>query len=341
MRFGTGLLLGIAVAGCHGDKDDDTGGIGTDDSAADDSGTDDSGGGDDSGTNCTLVVVDTAPGTGAADWLYSDPLTVTFNEPGKAATIALADATGAPVSFTPTWGKGATDVSLAASLAGSTTYTLTVTACGTTTSVDFTTSVYGLPLTIDPSALVGKTYLFDLATAEYSQPPGIGALVALYVSAQVLLGVSAADASTIDLLGAQGEVVAGMMVQDMDINTFVFSGADFTGAPYFAGSAQQIEIVVEDPFTLYDFGVQGTFAPDGASIGGATLSMMLDTTTLAETMNLPDDGPLAACELFEDLGIPCVPCPKGKMLDNCLAIVAHWDEALVVPGLTLKEVAGT
>src|SRR4029079_15602868 len=120
--------------------------------------------------------------TGADSWLYSDPLRVTFDEPAKAATFTLTDASGSAVPFTTTWGEGATDVSLDAALTGSTTYTLEITACDTTTSIEFTTRVCRQQLTIDPATLVGKTCVFDLTTAEYEQPPGLGALLAMYVS---------------------------------------------------------------------------------------------------------------------------------------------------------------
>jgi hypothetical protein len=331
------LILCFALAGCHGSETtDDSGAPQTDDSTAP---PDDSTPSDDSAASCTLTVVDTSPRTEDGPWLYSDPLVVTFNEPAKAASFALTDAAGTPVAFTPTWGKGATDVSLDAQLTGSTPYTLSITACETTTSIDFTTSVYGSPLAIDPAQLVGRTYLFDLATAQYEEPPGIGALVALYVSAQVLLGVTSADASTLGLLGGQGVVDAGMFIQDKEVPTFELAGADFTDSPYFVASAEQVQIVVDDTYTLYDFSAEGTFAPDGESVGGATLSMMVDTTKLGSAMNLPDDDdPMAVCNFIEPLGIPCDPCPGGKQLDNCIAIVAHWDAAPRVAGVTLEVV---
>ena len=325
MRATIGVLC-LGLAGCKGD---DSNGSNADDS----SGTDDSAAQDDSGTICTLGVVDTSPHTGASTWLYSDPLQVTFDEPAKSATFTLTDGSGSSVPFTTTWGKGATDVSLEAALTGSTTYTLGITTCDTTTTIEFTTSEYGSPLTVDPKSLVDKTYLFDLSTAEYEQPPGLGALIALYVSAQVLLGVTAADSATIDLLGGQGILdKAGMYTQDMSVPTFAFGSADFTHAPYFTVSAPEVQIVAGDTYTLYDFAAEGTFAPDGSSIGGATLSMLIDTTNLGEAMDLPNgDDPMAVCDYLEPLGISCETCPGGAGKDNCIAIVATWDEANTVP----------
>jgi hypothetical protein len=332
MRDWKGVFLCLVLAACTKDSDDS--GPGADDSAP----TDDSASNDDSGTQCTLSIVDAAPADGEDSWLYSDPLRVTFDEPGKVATFGIVDAAGNPIAFTPTWDKGATAVSLDAELTGSTSYTFTVTACGVTTSVDFTTSVYGSPLTIDPSALEGNTYLFDLATAEYSQPPGIGALVALYVSAQVLIGIEGVDAATIDLLGGQGVIEGGMYEQDMDINTFEFT-ADFTEAPFLRGAADEIQIVVDNTYTLYDFSIEGTFEPDGTSIGGAQLAMQVDTTNLGEAMNLPDDeDPMAVCNFIQDLGIPCETC-SGTGVENCIAIVAHWEEAILIPGLDMEPVS--
>ena len=330
MRDWRGVFLCLVLAACkHDSKGDDS--SGTDDSAADDSGSN-----DDSGTACTLSVVDTAPGKGEDLWLYSDPLRVTFDEPGESATFGIVDAAGNPIAFTPTWDEGSTAVSLDAELTGNTSYTLTVTACGEVTTIDFTTSEYGSPLTIDPAKLVGNTYLFDLATAEYSQPPGIGALVALYVSAQVLIGITGVDATTIGLIGGQGVIDNGMYVQD-DVPTFEFD-ADFIEAPFFRGSSPVVQIVVDNTYTLYDFAVEGTFAPDGTSIGGARVSMQVDTTNLGDAMNLPDaDDPMAVCNFIQDLGIPCETC-SGTGKDNCIAIVANWDEAPHVPGLTLVQI---
>jgi hypothetical protein len=128
-----------------------------------------------------------------------------------------------------------------------------------------------------------------------------------------------------------------MYEQDMDVPTFTFV-ADFTAPPFFTGSADEIQIVVDNTYTMYDFSIEGTFAPDGSSIGGAQLSMKVDTTNLGEAMNLPDaDDPMAVCNFIEPLGIPCETCPGGKGLDNCIAIVAHWDEARSVP-VTMKPV---
>ncbi len=331
MRDWRSVFLCLALAACKKDSSEDDS-SGTDDSTP----TDDSATNDDSGT-CTLSVVDTAPAKGEDAWLYRDPLRVTFDEPGESATFGLVDSTGNPVALTPIWDDGSTSVTLDAALAGSTSYTFTVTACGVVTAVDFTTSVYGSPLTIDPAALVGRTYLFDLATAEYAKPPGIGALVALYVSAQVLIGVEAADASTIDLLGGQGAIEGGMYEQDLGVDTFAL-GADFTAAPFFTANADEIEIVVDNTYTMYDFSIEGTFAPDGSSIGGAQLAMKVDTTNLGDAMNLPGgDDPMAVCDYIEPLGIPCETCPGGKELDNCIAIVAHWNEARTVP-VTLVRV---
>ena len=331
MRAKIGVLC-IALAGCKGGGDDSNG-SNTDDSSGDSTAP------DDSGTSCTLGVVDTSPRTGASSWLYRDPLRVTFDEPAKAATFTLTDAAGSDVPFTATWGEGETDVALDAALTGSTTYTLGITACGTTTSIEFTTSVYGLPLTKAPAELVGNTYLFDLSTAEYEKPAGLGALIALYVSAQVLLGVTAADETTIDFLGGQGVLDdLGMYSQDMSVPTFDFDSADFTAAPYFAVSSPEVKIVVEETYTLYDFAAEGTFAPDGTSIGGATLSMLVDTSNLGDAMNLPHGSdPMAVCEYVEPLGIPCETCPGGDGKDNCIAIIAHWDQARSVP-VTMQPV---
>jgi len=331
MRAKIGVLC-IALAACKGGGDDSPN---TDDS----SGTDDSTAPDDSGTSCTAEVLDTSPRTGASSWLYSDPLRVTFDEPAKAATFTLTDAAGGDVPFTATWDKGATDVSLDAALTGSTTYTLGITACGTTTSVEFTTSVYGLPLAKGPAELVGKTYTFDLSTAEYEKPAGLGALIALYVSAQVLLGVTAADETTIEFLGGQGGVDEfGMYSQDLEVDTFDLEKGDFTAAPYFRVSAPEMQIVADATYALYDFAAEGTFAPDGAGIGGATLSMLVDTSNLGDAMNLPHgDDPMAVCDYVEPLGIPCETCPGGKGKDNCIAIIAHWDEARSVP-VTMQRV---
>src|SRR4029453_19128133 len=109
---------------------------------------------------------------------------------------------------------------------------------------------------------------FDLSTAEYEKPPGLGALIALYVSAQVLLGVTAADETTIDVLGGQAVLDdLGMYSQDMSAPTFDFESADFTAAPYFAVSSPEVQIVVEETYTLYDFAAEGTFAPDRRGAG--------------------------------------------------------------------------
>jgi hypothetical protein len=329
--FRWATLSCVCFAACHPEEAQDTGDPRTGDTPADDSGLT-----DDSGKSCTLAPVGTLPEEGASDWLYSDPLTVTFNAPAQKAALGLADGGGAAVEFTPTWSEDGTEVSLAAAFAPSSSYTLSITACDTTATVDFTTSAYGTPLSLDPSALVGRTYHLDLAAAEYTEPAAADVILSTFVTADLLLGIVAADAKTIDFLGTQGyEDGEGVFHQDDGLPTYGFANADFTAQPYATATTPAVQIQQSgSTYTFYDFTISGTFASDGSSIGGATIDATLDTTPLGTAMGLGDD-PMAACDSLDLLGIACQACPTAGKYDNCLPVVARIDEAPQLVGLTL------
>jgi len=217
-------------------------------------------------------------------------------------------------------------------------YTLDVDVCGDFSSRGFSTSIYGGELIIEPEDLVGSTYLFDLGTAEYRQPEGLGMIIGLFLSAPLLVGITQADASEISLLGAQGWVddVSGEYYQSGGLASWDFGVADFDESPWFWTQADRITIDYDGyDIPIYNFEIQGTFEPDGSSVGGASALGLADTRTMGPLLEL-DDEPNAVCDYGAGFGLVCEPCPDEE--EYCLTIEAWFDSCELIEGLTLEVI---
>ncbi len=298
-------------------------------------------GGDDTGAPCTAEVVGIDPEDGTTDFYWRDTFAVVFSEPAEdLAAFSLVDGSGAEVELRADFDDSGLNATVGAvdGLAGDTAYTLTVEVCGAESTVSFATSAYGLPLEVDPTELVGNTYDFDLGGADYVEPAGLGALIGLYLSEPLLIGVVDAGEDTVSLMGAQGTVDASSQIhQDTNLATWDFGEADFSEAPFFSATADEIVIDyngIEVP--IHAFHVEGTFAADASSIGGAEANGLADTRNMGPLLDLPDE-PDSVCNVAQEwLGITCEACPDGGAY--CLTLEALFDPAPLVEGLTLEEV---
>ena len=154
---------------------------------------------------------------------------------------------------------------------------MTIDLCGNTPSISFSTSDVGTPLEEDASNLVGNTYFIDLSSAEYSEPPGVGTLLSLYLDMPLLLGVSNVDSTVIDFeayLGYRDDVSPDWMAV---IWTLIFSGHSPTNP--FAAYTEMLSI----PYGSVDIPVwicnRRNFASDASSIQKATFTGLGDTST--------------------------------------------------------------
>ncbi len=220
-------------------------------------------------------------------------------------------------------------------LQADTDYTLVLQDCQQTQEIPFRTSELGAPLQGGPESLVGNTYLLDLAGADWVEPPQLAAIIAVYLTDPILLGVRFASEGQIDFLGAPGSTdVLGNVTQAAGVPTWDFPLSGFD-APFIDAQVDSVTLqydlgeVIDIP--VGDFVLQATFSEDGRSIGGGILRGLGDTRGIDEGLALG----ASMCDLAADLGVPCEPCPDGQVA--CLQLAARDLQGALQPGLVLVE----
>jgi hypothetical protein len=291
---------------------------------------------------CTADIKGLDPQDTDDGWFYRDRLTIEFEvvPEFEAVRFSLTDASGADVPFTVTWNpEHSLDAYIAADLTGSTVYTLSV-GCQNDMSATFQTSEYGSPFVGDPTTLVGNVYELDLPNANFTEPPAVGALLGSYLTSPLLASVQAVTDDALTLLVAQGIWDEdGIAHQDMGTGTYDFPPADFSAAPFFVASTDLIDIVYQSGSTtanipMHNMRLEGTFAPDGTSLGGAWIGGLVDTRNLGPLLEIGDSGDdEVVCEYLSVFGVDCIDCGDGDEL--CLYVEAHFGDADLIPGLTL------
>jgi len=337
-------MLTLPLASCSDDKDkEDTGTVGeadtdtdTDTDADADADTGDTG---EPPPSCTASMTTSEPEDGTADWYWKTPLIIDFDSvPEESNIISLADSEGNAVDFSSEWADHGETVTITPSLSGSTAYTVSV-SCLEEQSFSFETSHYGAPLEIAQEDLVGKTYELDLPGAYFKEPAGVGALLSTYLANPLLASPVAVDDAEITMLAAQGLWdTEGVPSQDMSMGTFPFPPSDWTGAPFFSGDTEEIIVTYDTTdIIIHNVHLEGTFAADGSSLGGAWASGLADTRNLYTLLDLPDmpgvEPEDVVCAYLESLGLPCIDCGDG--VDRCLYMEAYFDDAPLVEGVTL------
>jgi hypothetical protein len=234
------------------------------------------------------------------------------------------------------WGAGLDfTVQFDGGLAPDADHVLEVTDCAGTTRISFHTDVYGLPLEGGAGSLTGKTWQLDLVSATWEQPSGLGTLLSAFFATPILLGVRFASDDVIDLLGAPGTTVAGVLIQDPATPTWDFPISDFTQAPYVEAESDNVVFEYQGAqIPIQDFAFETTFAPDGATLGGTVLRGVADTRNLGVLINDPD--PAAICNIAADIGTACIPCDDGG--NYCLVMEVRDVDGTLVPDLTLRTI---
>jgi hypothetical protein len=323
------------LAACSGDKDSGSKGGYVDRDTADIVDPDDSG--TTGVTDCDVVVQSFAPESGSVGVYYRAPMEVAFDEDASALGVSftLTDPDGGTIGTTATFddtGFKATVVTDTA-LEALTEYKLSVGVCGSTSEAVFTTSEYGGSLSVDASALAGATYHFSLGDADYTQPEGLGALLASFLEAPLLIGVSTVEGETLNILGTQGMDSGGAVVPDPSFDVWDFGPAALEGA-YFASSPTNIELEYGcATIPIYDFALDGTFSADGATIGGGHALGLGDSRNMGCLAGLGSD-PDAICNYAASFGFACEECPDGNPW--CLTIEAWFDPAPLLPDVSLE-----
>jgi hypothetical protein len=306
------LPLALLLAACSGDA------APTDDTAA---------------VTCTVTVKESVPEQGATDayyrgaveWRLSDPDPLATVEASFAGTLSRSE-DGEVLSYVPD-----------APLTPNTAYSATLSYCGGTEDLSFTTSADGAPVT-DVDGLLNRTYSFDLAAARIVSPEGMNLVLSSVPQQPLLIGVVAIDGDTLDLIEGGSVVDGDVQAQDYCLATTDLPGAAFAESPYFRLEADTATVSVGGaPVTVTGMVITGTFAADGTYLAGGTLSGLLDTRNMGVLVG--DVGnPSAACDLMVQAGIRCGDCPDGGRY--CLDLVADQILAPELPGFTMAGVDG-
>lgn len=260
--------------------------------------------------------VSSSPQAGDATWYGRDPLTVAYAGDGAQISAQLVDGRGVTwrVQVDDDAERRALTLTPEVALPASSEWTLVIDDCRGRSLVPFATSWLGLPLQGGPNALNGRTWAASLRQATWEQPPGLGALIALYVDGPVLIGVQFADSRVIDLIGAQGYLDSEGVARPLGgVPSWDFPLSPFDDAPWFRseGAAVRLPLDAGASLPVHGFTMEATVSPDGADLGGGRVSGYADTRDLGPVLDLGDE-PGAVCDAAEGFGVACVPCPDGQ-----------------------------
>ena len=291
------------------------------------------------GDACRHRVVTTQPEDTSTGWYWRDPLElfVSTDQHERYETY-LIDENGIRLAVEPEWSVEGLSATLTppGGLQANHTYSWHVHDCLEDGVVTFTTSELGEPLSGGASSLTDRTFLLDLASADWTEPPGLGPVLALYFTTPVLLGVEVATVESIDFLGAPGAVdaLAGV-IQDRQAPTWDFGATPFVDAPFFEAEVDEVVFAFEGTsVVVHGFHLEGTFSASGETFGGGLLTGQADTRHLGMLLGDPDNMG-AMCDYAQKLGIFCDPCTDGE--SYCLDMTVQDLEGVWVPGLELVQ----
>ncbi|MCP4807832.1 MAG: hypothetical protein GY884_21015 [Proteobacteria bacterium] len=277
---------------------------------------------------CLVVPLEITPEDQDTGVYYRDKLVVSFTGPAPDASFTLAttdDGEDHAPTLIPSWNDSDEQATLTVQgyLQANRDYALTITVCDEAYTSTFSTDLYGGDLSEDRDQLVDRVYLVELDEVTFTEPEGFGAFISLYLDVPILIGVQAVepDGTAMDLIGAQGRLkndgtYTQKYYQTIDevqyhVPTWPFPDADFNGSPFFSGESEKIELRYDGAFVpVYDFHIEGTFAPDGSSFGGGRLWGLGDTADMASLFGEADD-PYYVCELVAGAGAECEVCPES------------------------------
>ena len=286
--------------------------------------------------SCEITVSNAIPSDGETAFYYRGALSWEFSEVDDSASVTLADAGGADVAGSGEWIGDIYIWTPSAPLAPSTSYTATLTTCDGDNSIEtgFTTSAVGA--SVNDGDVQDSAYALDLASGNFVDPPGVGALLQSQLDVDILIGVTNAAGADLQLVGAIGEDGANPPAQDLCTESIDFPAADFSENPYFEVGPQTTTLDVQGlSVTIDDLFVSGAFSPDGGEVVGAVLAGSIDTRPLAGLVG-DDAPPEAVCDLAVTFGIACQACTDGSG-DFCLSLLVTDIAAAEIAGATVVQ----
>jgi len=264
--------------------------------------------------DCGVEIDETYPVSGASDFYYLGTLAFELSDDDDSASISLEGADGSSIDGTSSVDGDMVYFTPSAPLQPSTSYVANLSYCGSETpvAVEFSTSDLGT-VAPDVGIFEGKTYAVDLASGNFVQPAGVGDLIGGLLENNILVGVSTATETSMDVIGALS--VAGSTAQDTCQETLAIPPATFDN-PYFEIDASDgIEISAAGmTISLDSLFISGTFAADGSYFGGGELIGELDVRKLVPILEdlIQSDDPNEACTLLMGFGVSCVPCTSDS-----------------------------
>jgi len=306
-----------------------------------------------------VVIVEIVPADGTSDFLFTSSLHVRFESPADAADADLATAAGDPVGAAVALSADGLEllVDPFVPLEPSTDYLWTLTfAPSSTGTLDlaFRTDVYGAPLEVDASGLLGRTYRVMVESEDLTDPPGAGAVIATYLTeTPVLLAVTEpssfdeGDQPGLSLTGAIGMTVDGVVLQNPCRGTTSLSAGEDgeVGTTDDTLSSWEDPVLQIGPYHLpldiggvlagiHDLDLRWVVHPALNDWEDGTFSGTVDTRWLDDLG--PGSGePGSTCELLSAVGLPCEECPAGDPGAFCIDLRAEGLSGVEAPEVVL------
>ena len=269
-----------------------------------------------SAPTCSTVVTSTDPTNGAMDHYYRDSLRFVLSEPDPTARVITdivgttsREDGGTTIVFTP---EG--------NLSPSTEYTVGLDYCYGEPEIAFTTSHYGAPL--DASAgLDGRAYSIAFDTGVYTVGENAGELLNAVFTRPVLVQFEDAGGGFVDIIAAVGKAGVQPPEQDLCGRTITLRRVSINELPLLSGGVSDFEFGAQGGVLRFaSLLFEGTVASDATSLGGIRYEAVMGVTEIVGL--LPEFGNLeSVCDLAENLGIPCSPCPNNSEL-QCIPMAA-------------------
>ncbi len=298
------------------------------------------------------AIIDISPEVDQSDFFFESDAWAVFDREPTSATMSINNG----VTGESTLDGTLLSFDIAGALEADTTYELTVTwepsEVGST-SFEFTTGPWG-NVVDDEAGLINTTYEIDLASADFTEPPGVGSIIASQLEGFHLLfmplDTSDFAAGLLHTLGGLGAEDGPDLIQDPCSGTLPFTygndgelgTADDVPAewdnPRFVVGPTDLELAIQGTSArLFDVFLSGVVHPDLDDMQGMLFTGTLDTRALDGLLD-EEGGEGAACDfLLETLGIECEPCAGNADEAFCLDAAAENIVATQIPGLVLEQ----
>ena len=277
---------------------------------------------------------------GSSSWFYLDPIRLTFSEQNVNLSVSATNSAGEDVPVSFEWNDSrelAEVLPDTGSWQGDESYTLRIVYCQHSAELSFSTSEFGLPFEGSSEDLVGRTYNIDLASATYTDPPGIGTLLGQNIDQPLLFGIDTAEDGKLDFIAALG-IVDDFSNVEQTTGLWYFPDADFSNAPFFDAYSEFLSIEYGTiTIPIYDFKISGTFSADGNQIGNAHFEGLGDTREIGPAL-APTMDEYSICELLTASGANCEICPGDDSTEPfCAFLAGDLETVSIIPNLTLVE----